>query len=86
MKAIIRKDEEAVSPVIATILMVAITVVLAAVLLHLSVLSSMMERYGSLRVLLILRQRRHPQMQQLPQFWDIEDKFFPFPEVVEQFL
>jgi flagellin-like protein len=32
MKAIIRKDEEAVSPVIATILMVAITVVLAAVL------------------------------------------------------
>ncbi len=32
MKAIIRKDEQAVSPVIATILMVAITVVLAAVL------------------------------------------------------
>jgi len=32
MKTIIRKDEEAVSPVIATILMVAITVVLAAVL------------------------------------------------------
>ena len=32
MKAIIRKDEDAVSPVIATILMVAITVVLAAVL------------------------------------------------------
>lgn len=32
MKAVIRKDEEAVSPVIATILMVAITVVLAAVL------------------------------------------------------
>ncbi len=32
MKAIIRKDESAVSPVIATILMVAITVVLAAVL------------------------------------------------------
>ena len=32
MKAIIRKDERAVSPVIATILMVAITVVLAAVL------------------------------------------------------
>jgi flagellin-like protein len=32
MKPIIRKDEEAVSPVIATILMVAITVVLAAVL------------------------------------------------------
>ncbi len=32
MKAIIRRDEEAVSPVIATILMVAITVVLAAVL------------------------------------------------------
>jgi archaeal type IV pilus assembly protein PilA len=32
MKAIIRKDEKAVSPVIATILMVAITVVLAAVL------------------------------------------------------
>ncbi len=32
MQAIIRKDEEAVSPVIATILMVAITVVLAAVL------------------------------------------------------
>ncbi len=32
MKAIIRKDENAVSPVIATILMVAITVVLAAVL------------------------------------------------------
>ena len=32
MKAIVRKDEEAVSPVIATILMVAITVVLAAVL------------------------------------------------------
>ncbi len=32
MKGIIRKDEEAVSPVIATILMVAITVVLAAVL------------------------------------------------------
>jgi len=32
MKSIIRKDEAAVSPVIATILMVAITVVLAAVL------------------------------------------------------
>lgn len=32
MKSIIRKDEQAVSPVIATILMVAITVVLAAVL------------------------------------------------------
>src|SRR6059036_2497680 len=32
MKSIIRKDETAVSPVIATILMVAITVVLAAVL------------------------------------------------------
>ncbi len=32
MKAIIRKDDQAVSPVIATILMVAITVVLAAVL------------------------------------------------------
>ncbi|HKW42814.1 MAG TPA: archaellin/type IV pilin N-terminal domain-containing protein, partial [Thermoplasmata archaeon] len=32
MKTIIRKDEGAVSPVIATILMVAITVVLAAVL------------------------------------------------------
>ncbi|MGQ0797230.1 MAG: archaellin/type IV pilin N-terminal domain-containing protein [Methanobacteriota archaeon] len=32
MQAIIRKDEQAVSPVIATILMVAITVVLAAVL------------------------------------------------------
>jgi archaeal type IV pilus assembly protein PilA len=32
MHAIIRKDEQAVSPVIATILMVAITVVLAAVL------------------------------------------------------
>ena len=32
MQAIIRKDENAVSPVIATILMVAITVVLAAVL------------------------------------------------------
>ena len=32
MQRIIRKDEEAVSPVIATILMVAITVVLAAVL------------------------------------------------------
>src|SRR5947207_11478653 len=32
MKTIIRKDEAAVSPVIATILMVAITVVLAAVL------------------------------------------------------
>ena len=32
MNAIIRKDEQAVSPVIATILMVAITVVLAAVL------------------------------------------------------
>src|SRR5574337_337841 len=32
MKAIIREDEQAVSPVIATILMVAITVVLAAVL------------------------------------------------------
>src|SRR5438876_12075866 len=32
MNRIIRKDEEAVSPVIATILMVAITVVLAAVL------------------------------------------------------
>ena len=32
MKAIVRKDDEAVSPVIATILMVAITVVLAAVL------------------------------------------------------
>src|SRR6059036_4285958 len=32
MKTIIRKDEQAVSPVIATILMVAITVVLAAVL------------------------------------------------------
>src|SRR5436309_7177380 len=32
MKSIIRKDKEAVSPVIATILMVAITVVLAAVL------------------------------------------------------
>src|SRR6266581_3010463 len=32
MQSIIRKDEEAVSPVIATILMVAITVVLAAVL------------------------------------------------------
>ncbi len=32
MRAIIRKDEQAVSPVIATILMVAITVVLAAVL------------------------------------------------------
>jgi len=32
MKNVIRKDEEAVSPVIATILMVAITVVLAAVL------------------------------------------------------
>src|SRR2546425_9193851 len=32
MNHIIRKDEEAVSPVIATILMVAITVVLAAVL------------------------------------------------------
>lgn len=32
MKNIIRKDEQAVSPVIATILMVAITVVLAAVL------------------------------------------------------
>src|SRR5207237_7974867 len=32
MKGVIRKDEAAVSPVIATILMVAITVVLAAVL------------------------------------------------------
>src|SRR5947207_15632354 len=32
MKSVIRKDEAAVSPVIATILMVAITVVLAAVL------------------------------------------------------
>src|SRR5229473_5394004 len=32
MRSIIRKDEQAVSPVIATILMVAITVVLAAVL------------------------------------------------------
>ncbi len=32
MKTIVRKDEQAVSPVIATILMVAITVVLAAVL------------------------------------------------------
>src|SRR5947208_14479159 len=32
MKGLIRKDETAVSPVIATILMVAITVVLAAVL------------------------------------------------------
>ena len=32
MKAIVRKNDEAVSPVIATILMVAITVVLAAVL------------------------------------------------------
>ena len=32
MKSVIRKDEQAVSPVIATILMVAITVVLAAVL------------------------------------------------------
>src|SRR5205823_7040617 len=32
MKCVIRKDERAVSPVIATILMVAITVVLAAVL------------------------------------------------------
>ena len=32
MKSVIRKDETAVSPVIATILMVAITVVLAAVL------------------------------------------------------
>ena len=32
MKTIVRKNEEAVSPVIATILMVAITVVLAAVL------------------------------------------------------
>ncbi len=32
MKAIVRKDEQGVSPVIATILMVAITVVLAAVL------------------------------------------------------
>jgi flagellin-like protein len=32
MKSVIHKDEAAVSPVIATILMVAITVVLAAVL------------------------------------------------------